>query len=386
MKKDTKVKIFTMTHKKFMEPEEPIYVPLQVGRAVSNDLGYLGDDTGDSISEKNCYYGELTGVYWVWKNVMDADIIGICHYRRFFLDQDRKIMNQKQYNEILNKYDVMVSNRVEADKSYIEYYGEAHNAKDLLMVGEVIKEKYPDYYQYYEQAIQGNVYYYGNLMVTSRGIFQKYAKWLFDILFEVEKRIDISEYDLYNQRVFGFLSEQMLKIWLDKNRLHVYEGTIGITAEKAETVELKLAMSQLVRMGKIEDARNMFYEYLKIRPDVRLELSDIKQEIPMIEQLLYIAQEEKKHGIAGLQAYSDNLQLWIEHYRKVLHCLVECSKGCLSKKNVEYLLQKNVTWIMVKVILLNVPENIIKDSLQVAQIVQMLYEENGRKKDAENLK
>lgn len=386
MKKDTKVKIFTMTHKKFMEPEEPIYVPLQVGRAVSNDLGYLGDDTGDSISEKNCYYGELTGVYWVWKNVMDADIIGICHYRRFFLDQDRKIMNQKQYNEILKKYDVMVSNRVEADKSYIEYYGEAHNAKDLLMVGEVIKEKYPDYYQYYEQAIQGNVYYYGNLMVTSRGIFQKYAKWLFDILFEVEKRIDISEYDLYNQRVFGFLSEQMLKIWLDKNCLHVYEGTIGITAEKAETVELKLAMSQLVRMGKIEDARNMFYEYLKIRPDVRLELSDIKQEIPMIEQLLYIAQEEKKHGIVGLQAYSDNLQLWIEHYRKVLHCLVECSKGCLSKKNVEYLLQKNVTWIMVKVILLNVPENIIKDSLQVAQIVQMLYEENGRKKDAENLK
>lgn len=386
MKKDTKVKIFTMTHKKFMEPKEPIYVPLQVGRAVSNDLGYLGDDTGDSISEKNCYYGELTGVYWVWKNVMDADIIGICHYRRFFLDQDRKIMNQKQYNEILKKYDVMVSNRVEADKSYIEYYGEAHNAKDLLMVGEVIKEKYPDYYQYYEQAMQGNVYYYGNLMVTSRGIFQKYAKWLFDILFEVEKRIDISEYDLYNQRVFGFLSEQMLKIWLDKNRLHVYEGTIGITAEKAETVELKLAMSQLVRMEKIEEARNMLYEYLKIRPDVRLELSDIKQEIPMIEQLLYIAQEEKKHGIVGLQAYSDNLQLWIEHYRKVLHCLVECSEGCLSKKNAEYLLQKNVTWIMVKVILLNVPENIIKDSLQVAQIVQMLYEENGRKRDAENLK
>lgn len=385
MEKETNVKIFTMTHKKFMEPEEAIYVPLQVGRAVSDDLGYLGDDTGDSISERNCYYGELTGVYWVWKNVKDADIIGVCHYRRFFLDHDRKIMNKRQYDEILKKYDVIVSNRVEANKRYIEYYGEAHNVNDLLMVGEVIKEKYPDYYQYYEQAMQGKIYYYGNLMVTSRDVFQRYAKWLFDILFEVEKRIDTSEYDLYNQRVFGFLSEQMLKIWLDKNRLHVYEGIVGITAEKAETVELKLAMTQLVRMGKIEDARNMFYEYLKIRPDVRLELSDIKQEIPIIEQLLYIAQEEAKHGIVGLQAYSDNLQLWIEHYRKVLHCLEECSKEGLSKKNEEYLLQKNVTWIMVKVILLNAPENMIKNSSQVAQVVQILYEKNGRKGDAENL-
>ena len=63
MEKTKNVKIFTMTHKKFIEPEDSIYVPLQVGRAASENLGYLGDDTGDSISEWNRYYGELTGVY-----------------------------------------------------------------------------------------------------------------------------------------------------------------------------------------------------------------------------------------------------------------------------------------------------------------------------------
>ena len=50
----------------------------------------------------------------------------------------------------------------------------------------LIKEKYPDYYPYYEAALQGNTYYYGNLMVASREVFQEYAKWLFDILFEIE--------------------------------------------------------------------------------------------------------------------------------------------------------------------------------------------------------
>ena len=382
MEKTKNIKIFTMTHKKFMEPEDSIYVPLQVGRAASEDLGYLGDDTGDSISEWNRYYGELTGVYWVWKNIVEADIIGICHYRRFFLDENRELMKQEQYERILKDYDIIVSNKVEADKCYRDYYGEAHNVNDLLTVGEVIKEKYPDYYPYYEAALQGNTYYYGNLMVASREVFQEYAKWLFDILFEVEKRIDVSGYDLYNQRVFGFLSEQMVKIWLDKNHLRVYEGTVGITAEKAETVELKLAMTQLVRMGQIENAREMFYEYLKLRPDVRLELSDVKQEIPIIEQLLYIAQEEQQNGVVGLREYSDNLQEWITHYRKVLHCLADFSQGIISGENTAYILGENVSWIMAKVMLLNAPENVVKDSAQAAQVLRKLYEENGREKDA----
>ena len=70
------VMIFTMTHKKFKEPADPIYIPLHVGRAGAPDYGYMGDDTGDSISAKNCYYGELTGVYWVWRNVTSSHLSG----------------------------------------------------------------------------------------------------------------------------------------------------------------------------------------------------------------------------------------------------------------------------------------------------------------------
>lgn len=80
-------RIFVMTHKKIEELSDrtvmpEIYIPMQVGRAGKEDLGYLGDDSGDNISDKNSSYCELTGMYWLWKN-MDCDIIGICHYRRF---------------------------------------------------------------------------------------------------------------------------------------------------------------------------------------------------------------------------------------------------------------------------------------------------------------
>ncbi len=372
-----KVKIFTMTHKKFQEPEDDVYVPLHVGRAGNEDLGYQGDDVGDSISQWNRYYGELTGIYWAWKNETEADIIGICHYRRFFLNEQGQLLSGREYEEILKNYDIIVSSEMSAGMSYLDYYGGAHNVQDLLTVGEVIKEKYPEYAPYFQAAMEGDIYYYGNLMVTSRNLFQAYAKWLFDILFEVEKRIDVGSYDLYHQRVFGFLSEQMVKIWVDKNGLKVYGGKIGITSEKAETVEFKLAMGQLVKLGQIEQARQMFYEYLKVRPDVRLKLSDISGEIPMIEHLLYIAQEERQRNLPGLMQISNDLNDWIAHYRKVRECLSRFSKGEKIQEDVSYILEKNVSWVMGEVILMNAEPDVVRDSSRAKEIFYEIYDSAG---------
>ena len=46
-------------------------------------------------------------------------------------------------------------------------------------------------------------------------LFNDYCTWLFDILFELEKRLDISEYSANDSRVFGFVSERLLDVWLD---------------------------------------------------------------------------------------------------------------------------------------------------------------------------
>ena len=79
-------KILVCCHKKdVMATHEP-YMPIHVGKALHPelDLGIQGDNTGDNISEKNGSYCELTGMYWAWKNLKDVDIIGLCHYRRYF--------------------------------------------------------------------------------------------------------------------------------------------------------------------------------------------------------------------------------------------------------------------------------------------------------------
>lgn len=89
------MRIYTMTHKKFTPLPDPLYVPLHVGRACGENLGYLGDDTGEQISALNCYYSELTGFYWIWKNCHDADYVGTCHYRRYLINEKNRSIRRR---------------------------------------------------------------------------------------------------------------------------------------------------------------------------------------------------------------------------------------------------------------------------------------------------
>ena len=173
------VTIFTMTHKKFREPEDAIYVPLHVGRACSGDYGYAGDNTGDNISAKNCYYGELTGVYWVWKNVRTTDYVGICHYRRYFCTEEGRILNEKDYLSILQDYDIITSKRLKLNYSYFDGYASDYNIFDLVTTGEVIRQMYPAYYDAFERLVHGNGTYFGNMMVTSKALYDPHPAYCF---------------------------------------------------------------------------------------------------------------------------------------------------------------------------------------------------------------
>lgn len=341
-------KIFTMTHKSFSKPEGEIYIPLQVGRALSTDLGYLCDNTGDNISDQNPYFSELTGIYWLWKNYPDTDEnIGICHYRRFFMNDQWEILNEKDYDDILTQYDIITSKAMYSDCPYSEYYARGHFKKDIDIEAEVVKELYPEDYPYFEQVMQGNKYYFGNLCVTSNRIFKDYCAWMFPILFEVQKRVDISNYDQHQKRIFGFLSEQLLLVYITARHLKVYECPVGISDEKAETKELKLAVSQLLKLNKPKDAYNLFYEVLKIRPDLMLSDSDLKNELPVIEKILQIIIAEQEQQSSALLSFSNNLSDLITHVNN----LIAINYGNVpSAEADEYLKRTNVSDIAIEII------------------------------------
>lgn len=224
-------RIYVMTHKPIEPIDNEIYIPLHVGRAGKEDLGYLGDNTGNSISEKNNSYCELTGLYWLWKNV-HCDIVGICHYRRFFI-KDEQILEKDYIEQILQHYDIIVPNSICMEEGNIErHYETKHHKEYMLLCEKIITEKYPEYANAFQVAIQCNLLSTGNLLITHKKIFDEYCTWLFDILFEVEKQIDFSKYDASHSRVMAFLSEWLFRVWLLQHSYVIREENVKMIEPK----------------------------------------------------------------------------------------------------------------------------------------------------------
>ena len=62
-----------------------------------------------------------------------------------------------------------------------------------------------------------------NMFIMRRELLDEYCTWLFDILFEVERRLDISAYSGNDRRVFGFLGERLLDVWIETKGLRAVE-------------------------------------------------------------------------------------------------------------------------------------------------------------------
>lgn len=342
------VTIFTMTHKKFEEPSDPIYMPLQVGRACGEDLGYPADNAGDNISEKNCYYGELTGVYWVWKNVKTSDYVGICHYRRYFCTEEGRIFNEKDYLSILKEYDIITSKKLKLNFSYFDGYDGDYNIFDLITTGEVIRQKYPEYYDCFERLVHGNGTYFANMMVAKKALYDEYCEWLFTIFEEVENRIDPSGYDDYHKRVFGFISEFLLMVWVEVKGLKVYECKVGMTTEKHETKQMKDTLAEFFMKKDVAGAKEYFLKTLEKRPDVLMEASDITGELKTAMQVVAVCeleQQELGKSIIDRICRFDELMKFFNRLNEIIN---DCRMGTLKEEDLRFLKEEQVSDIAIE--------------------------------------
>jgi hypothetical protein len=219
--------VYVISHKKYKMPQDKIYCPLQVGKA-PQITGYLRDDSGENIALKNPNYCELTGQYWAWKN-RQADVKGLVHYRRLFTNGQNpygskeskynKLLDEETLATLLQQYDLILPKK---RNYYIEtlwsHYEHSHNIEGLEVTREVIAEKYPAYLSAFEQVMKRKKAHMFNMMIAKSKIFDEYSAWLFDILFEVEKRVDISGYSPSEARIFGYISELLLDVWIEVNR------------------------------------------------------------------------------------------------------------------------------------------------------------------------
>lgn len=317
-----KIRIYAMTHKDFTPPQDAIYIPMQVRSDRQIEREYPVMDAED-ISEFNPYYSELTGMYRVFRTDNESDIIGICHYRRYLQNAAGRLFNAQQIEQILSRYDVMTTKKVILDHSYLEGFGGKHNREDLLQTGRVILELRPNYYEEFERVIHQNTTYFGNMIITDRKHFMEYSLWLFTILFEVHKRVDMTGYNDYQKRLFGFLSELLLMVYINVNRLSVYECDVAVIGEKKETAETRKVIEEFFLKRDLEGAKAYFMEVYRKRPDILMEASDTLGELKLCTQMLATFAAETEQTGKNYLEHENRLSVLLLEFRELNRILLQ---------------------------------------------------------------
>lgn len=219
--------IYVVAHKMYESPKlDDAYKTIYVGNKVreeAKEKGFLVDSVGDSICEKNPYYCELTALYWIWKNIKLNDWVGLNHYRRYFMSSEtHAILTKDEIEQFLSNHDVILWKKLCLNETVERfYYRGAGYKKDILLLKKICKEIYPDYLNACNEVLKGKSASYANMFVMRKEQFDGYCKWLFTILSAMEKEMDMTDYTIQEKRVYGYLGEILLNVWITKNELSV---------------------------------------------------------------------------------------------------------------------------------------------------------------------
>ena len=215
------VKVIIAAHKKYQMPKDEMYLPVHVGAAGKNRIeNYQRDDEGENISDLNPYFCELTGIYWAWKN-LDADYIGMAHYRRHFSYHPHEddlwdaVLKEREIDADLGQVKVFVpKKRWYYIETLYSHYEHTHYIFQLDEARKIMAEKYPEYLGSFDRAVKQRWGYMFNMMILERGLFNDYCSWLFDVLFELKKRLGEEGLTPFHSRYYGRISEIIFNVWL----------------------------------------------------------------------------------------------------------------------------------------------------------------------------
>lgn len=251
------IQIYVVSHseediKKIRSDE--IYTPLFVGRNGKENFGFCSDDQGDNISEKNPNYCELTGLYWMWKE-SKADIIGLCHYRRYLKGKNGKLIEKEEILNYLDEYDIILPKKSDLIKgSYIETYKEHHLFDALKITRETISEISPEYLETFDKLLNQSSFSNYNMFIGPKELINDYCNWVFPILESVENKIDVDKHP----RVFGLISEAIFNVWIEYNNLKIKEREIKYLGNKLN-LRMKIINNALLR----KSYQFMYFKFFK---------------------------------------------------------------------------------------------------------------------------
>nr|WP_295722852.1 DUF4422 domain-containing protein [uncultured Methanobrevibacter sp.] len=146
-----------------------------------------------------------------------ADILGLNHYKRYFkkgalgtgdyLDKETIIKDLEDHDIILNRRKQFLKNW--------DLFQNFVSEQDLITSCEVIKEKFPEYYDDYLKMLNERYLYSYCVFVARKETVDEYCSWLFEYLQELENVLDVQN------REIGYFAELALGLYAIHNNLKI---------------------------------------------------------------------------------------------------------------------------------------------------------------------
>tara|TARA_B100001564_G_C20665249_1_gene683455 strand:+ start:732 stop:1538 length:807 start_codon:yes stop_codon:yes gene_type:complete len=230
------------------------YLPVCLGKK-KLDYNFISDNNGESISEKNPFYGEYTFHYWIWKNEiknLEDNWIGFCQYRKYWVDKKA----HENINGLTNLNEVVLKEIPSKLSSYESILGEPifinqfkplkflkknftqmikkpslffnKNERNIrfhfdLMHGKGNLDKAIEYLDIKERAdfrkfVNTEVSFnpHNMFMCRSTKILNSYYSSVFPWLKKCEKEFGFNLNGYGLKRIYGFLAERYMSFWFKK--------------------------------------------------------------------------------------------------------------------------------------------------------------------------
>lgn len=172
---------------------------------------------GDNIDFLNPWYCELTGLYYLWKNV-DDDIVGLEHYRRYFVNDKGKLLSEGEIREILKDHDAICKKWVFAEHKEKNGFSFLKKSKRFSYYQKFLSFLPKEESDFITKELQTLPYFAQcNMSICKKEIIDKYMGWFMNYAMNFNaKEIYISP------RIMGYISEFIFGAWIKMNKYKIH--------------------------------------------------------------------------------------------------------------------------------------------------------------------
>ena len=244
----TLLNIYICTHKDFWNNiTSPAYKILCDDKSELKqeyNLTIIETNKDNILYPKRLAYAECSKIFHIWKLYKEGNLnskyVGFIHYRRIFPFKN----NIPDIDGIFKNYDVIVKSRFVYEVTVREHFYEHHIGHFLDESLDIIKEKFPEYYQSALSFLKKKYANFCNIFIMKKEDFIKWGEFVFGVLIEFDRRYNLTTDDDirklikkeakksnkpldidFQSRLQAYLSERISNFFYEHHFKKIYEIT-----------------------------------------------------------------------------------------------------------------------------------------------------------------